>query len=412
VQANPFEQYEGLLEEYAELHRALLALQQRHLQAKEGIAEHEKALQHKREELQALCNEQTAALELAAKFNKEKQLLSERKRKSCSQMHELDATETSFRDHSKRLCTACGPFLRDYATEANLVTFALVNAAVEKQLKAHMRVVKAFSAANQQDALSRLLSTGDITVKDVIEDLGYNEQDVVECVKALFQNHSEKAEICLRGLMQIGIGKRVLLDAGIAVNRLLAACSHLEVAQALCQALPQRPSFSNGSVVTHIFCGPEIQQYRQNDQFESIYSSELRWDGLTDAKLQYSFKLRLFPNGFLSNTGGISLIWTLTYGPCGEERTWPMPHERCEVVLRVLRGLHAPDGAHEERCMRGGSHAVFRSQVAGAVPQNGSVPERAVGFHMLSTKEASSGHYWLGPDNDAIAVQCELRLVY
>jgi len=90
---------------------------------------------------------------------------------------------------------------------------------------------------------------------------------------------------------------RHLVDNGTHVLEQLLANerTHLEVAQALCQTLPEAPASSTGAVVTYIFSSPEIQLCRRNGKFDKIVSEELRWDGVMDTQFQYSFNYGYIP---------------------------------------------------------------------------------------------------------------------
>mmetsp|Transcript_13080 Transcript_13080/g.24069 ORF Transcript_13080/g.24069 Transcript_13080/m.24069 type:complete len:92 (+) Transcript_13080:923-1198(+) len=89
-----------------------------------------------------------------------------------------------------------------------------------------------------------------------------------------------------------------------------------------------------------------------------------------------------------------------------------MPHDKCRVTLRVLcaRGcvqhMSVAMGSEQE-CFR--SHLSMR--VPQKVPQKGALSSQdACGSSdLLSVALASSGDYFLGPNKDAVAVQCELQ---
>mmetsp|Transcript_11046 Transcript_11046/g.20045 ORF Transcript_11046/g.20045 Transcript_11046/m.20045 type:complete len:623 (-) Transcript_11046:28-1896(-) len=291
----------------------------------------------------------------------------------------------------------------------------------DKRLKEHTKLVlKAASA----DSLCRLLADGDLTVNASMEDFGYSERQVVECARKLVIDKAENAKVLFWGLIENGVGIASLRDAGVQLQQLIAngvtvdmlfslGCSHLEVAQALCKAVPQPPASSDGASVTYIFAGPQIQQYRREGKFSSLVSEELRWEGIADPKFRYSFKLVLYPNSDTENKGAVGLFWHLMYGPHGERRAWPMPHERCIMRCRMLCGRHAPDTCrHEELTMDGRSDEGFRSHLASKMPQQGKMPEGGYGWaKALTVEQATSGGYHLGAAEDAVAVQCNLRLV-
>mmetsp|Transcript_29070 Transcript_29070/g.64308 ORF Transcript_29070/g.64308 Transcript_29070/m.64308 type:complete len:691 (+) Transcript_29070:2-2074(+) len=408
VQDSPYEERGGLLEEYAACHRKVLELQQKHLHVKENICEHEKCLQRRREEAQALWDQLNAEQELASNFEQEKRKEEEFSLAFVSKVNETTTQEATFQDHARHLCSTYGPFAQSHATEANLLNCALLDALLEKRLKAFERVML---QALPEESLGRLLASGGITVKAALEDFG--EEVVMTCVKELCKTPGPQGararEVGMRTL------KQLLANGFEAKQILMGGCSHLEVAQALCWAVPDAPASAQGAVVTHVFTGPEIQQIRRDGKFECIESTRLRWDGVDDTHFRYSFKLRLYPNADReANQGAVALYWELTYAPEGEQRAWQMPYERCTVVLRVLCGHHAPDGVqHKTMTLDGRTSEGFGAHLARKVPENGSLIDATCwGWSsVLSAEGAYFGHFFLGPAKDTVVVQCVLCLV-
>jgi len=408
VQDSPYKERGGLLEEYAACHRKVLELQQKHLHVKENICEHEKCLQRRREEAQALWDQLNAEQELASNFEQEKRKEEEFSLAFVSKVNETTTQEATFQDHARHLCSTYGPFAQSHATEANLLNCALLDALLEKRLKAFERVML---QALPEESLGRLLASGGITVKAALEDFG--EEVVMTCVKELCKTPGPQGararEVGMRTL------KQLLANGFEAKQILMGGCSHLEVAQALCWAVPDAPASDRGAVVTHVFTGPEIQQIRRDGKLGKIVSPELRWDGVDETRFRYSFKLWLYPNSEREeDKGAVGLFWELTCGARGEQRAWPMPYSRCTVVLRVLCGLHAPEGVqHKTMTLDGRTDAFTRAHLDKKVLENGRLKNDVpLGWSaVLSAEEASSGHYFLGPAKDTVVVQCELRLV-
>eukprot|EP00971_Amphidinium_carterae_P330985 6464300-Amphidinium_carterae.2 len=81
--------------------------------------------------------------------------------------------------------------------------------------------------------------------------------------------------------------------------------------------------------------------------------------------------------------------------------------ERCTVVLRVLCGLHAPEGVqHKTMTLDGRTDAFTRAHLDKKVLENGRLKNDVpLGWSaVLSAEEASSGHYFLGPAKDTVVV--------
>jgi len=225
VQDSPYEERGGKLEEYAACHRKALELQQKHKNVKETISEHEKCLQRRRKEVQALWNQQKAEQELARKFEQEQQEQEAVAQASVSKKRKLTAQEATFHDQARSLCSTCGPFAQGHATEANLMICALMDTSLAKRFKAFERVM--FKAL-PDESLARLLSSGDITVKAALADFGYDARVVMTCVKGLYPNQGVQAEACLRALVDYGACIRHLLDAGFGIQHLISAGVKLE----------------------------------------------------------------------------------------------------------------------------------------------------------------------------------------
>eukprot|EP00971_Amphidinium_carterae_P102550 2029943-Amphidinium_carterae.1 len=135
-----------------------------------------------------------------------------------------------------------------------------LEAAVEKLLERHAQAINA--PAEKQGREQIMIRIDDFEL------ISFDERVVLKCVKQLTDEKAENAEACLEALLDRA-STRSLLDAGFTAQQLLAsgvqirelvdngvpiqelldsgACSHREIAQALCKAVPA--SSGKGAVV-------------------------------------------------------------------------------------------------------------------------------------------------------------------
>jgi len=374
VEASP-EKYEaqgGRLGEYSRLHQEWRALQEQHSQAKASISAVETVANCSRVELERLRAKQAATQDMASRLGAEIKAVQDSLVKLSDEEVSL---QTRMEQRLGSFDAAFGP--RGSLPTAvaslppsNLTLLSVLDDIFTARFQAlEKRMLRMFVQAGKP-AAAQVLKQGLLSVADLV-DSGYTAKD--------------------------------MLDGGCTIADVLQAHPAVDVARCFCKPLPEAPPRSKADVVTHIFTG--IQAIRSLGGHEEAWlvSPELSFSDVAVQAWRYSFKLWLDPRG------RFSLLFDLRPGTDPSALPWPMKKEEFIIRLRVLARSRTTR-QHEEQEIDG----LFDMDVGGKYFEEQVPPlfsREPLGFHRFLTEEgAFSGAYFLGPDKDCVAVQCQLCL--